>query len=170
MSSANGFKIAGRLYVITQQSAYPSIPGGLQGYGGSKPRLLGTIAGPTSEIDSPTAIATDRRGNMFVANGFGDDSCQTCVITEYGKGQYGDVAPMASIRDRVGWTYGIAIDAENDIYIAGQQPQSSDGVNGVYAYKNGSYGRSRQLDLHHEGTGIALDSHKRIYLSTINNG
>jgi hypothetical protein len=168
--SKPGFAIRGKLYAITQQQVYPGIAGGLQAYTGSKPRLLGSVDGPTSDITSPSAVATDRRGEVFVGNGFGDNSCQTCAITEYEKNRYGDVAPMATVRDNVGWTYGLAIDGRNNVYVAGQRPQSSDGRNGVFAFKGGKYSLSRQLDMDHEGTGIALDSKKRIYLATINNG
>jgi sugar lactone lactonase YvrE len=163
------FAVRGTLYVLTQQQAYPGIAGGLQAYTGYKPRLLGGIDGPASGINSPIAVATDTRGNIFVANGFGDDSCGTCAITEYAKGQYGDVAPVATISDS-GWINGVSIDTHGNVYVAGQLPKTTNGVNGVYKYSGGSYGLSRQLDPAHQGSGIALDSQRRIYLSTIGNG
>ncbi|HEY1680424.1 MAG TPA: hypothetical protein VGF98_02145 [Candidatus Tumulicola sp.] len=168
-ASHSGFSIDGTLYIVELDQVDPSVIGAVQAYTGHKPRLLGTIAGLASGITTPYAIAPDRNGNIFVANGFGDSSCDTCTITEYAKQQYGDVAPLRTIGN-VGPVNALYIDRHENIYTAGEAIGSLAGNNAVYHDVNGTYQRTRQLERRRLANGIALDASGRIYLSTSRNG
>ena len=108
---------AGRVYVANVAAnsitVYPA------GANGSTNPIV-TIEGEDTLLDSPTAIAFDSYGNIYVANagkgGGGQDS-----ITKYPAGSSGDAAPVAEIKGdntKLFSPSGLTVDSSGNIYVA----------------------------------------------------
>jgi sugar lactone lactonase YvrE len=81
--------------------------------GGSTP--LRRITGPATGLSSPTHVAADRAGNLYVANN------GNSTITEYGPTATGNVAPLRTITGPATGlhdVFGIAVDASGRIYVS----------------------------------------------------
>ncbi len=104
------------------------------------------ILGPDTNLASPSAIAVSERGNIFVAN----QGLPTCTqygcfpngtgsLTVYASGSTADAKPIAIIggpRTRLGSPFGIAVDANENIYVLASGLTA--GVNGGRGGKTGS--------------------------------
>jgi sugar lactone lactonase YvrE len=85
--------------------------------GNATPRA--TIAGSNTGLDSPTGIAVEGAGNIYVANGGNSNS-----ITVYAAGASGNATPTATIagvNTGLNTPSGIALDAAGNIYVANQR-------------------------------------------------
>ena len=80
---------------------------------------LRTITGPSTQLQSPSALSLDREGNLYVIDSYGVDSgctdpTQGCwTVNVYAAGAAGDVAPIRSIRGpatKLFYVYGSAVD------------------------------------------------------------
>ena len=78
------------------------------------------ISGPDTGLNSPSAIALDRSGNLYVANDGGGSSGSGNIVV-YRAGATGDVKPMVSIDGAdtgINFPSSVAIDSAGDIYVA----------------------------------------------------
>jgi len=171
----------GRLYVANLATdsitVYPA------GANGSANPVL-TIQGEHTLLDSPTAIAFDSAGNIYVANagkgGGGQDS-----VTEYAAGSSGDAAPVARINGGNTKLYspsGITVDSRGNIYVANpgsilyaaNKSPIVQAVDTITVYSRGSTGNiapvraiSGALTRLSALSGIAVDSSGNIYVSSL---
>ncbi len=128
----------GKVYVANQgavncnrQSCYHTGLDNVAAYragsdGNAKPSAV--IRGLDTGLASPSAIAVDHRGDIYVAN-LGPMKCRpycSCVpsgpgsITVYAPGSNGDVRPITTIsgaQTKLGLPYGIALDSNRNIYV-----------------------------------------------------
>jgi Beta-propeller repeat len=172
---------AGLLYVTNVATdsitVYPA------GANGSVNPVL-TIQGEHTLLDSPTAIAFDSAGNIYVANagkgGGGQDS-----ITEYAAGSSGDAVPVASINGGNTKLYspsGITVDSGGNIYVANpgsilyaaNKSPIVQAVDTITVYARGSTGNtapvraiSGALTRLEWLSGIAVDSSGNIYANSL---
>jgi sugar lactone lactonase YvrE len=170
---------AGRLYVTNQPAnsitVYPA------GASGSTSPIV-TIQGEHTLLDSPTAIAFDSSGNIYVANagkqGGGHDT-----ITKYPAGSTGDAAPVAEIKGantKLFSPSGLTVDSSGNIYVANpglisgtNQKLIVQAVDTITVYSPGSTGNIApirtisgnltRLSL----SGIAVDSSGYIYANSL---
>ena len=86
------------------------------------------IAGPLTKLGSPSAIAVDHSGDIYVANQGHTTCTRYCgcfssgfgSVTEYEAGSNGDAKPIARIvgtHTGIGSPYGIALDSSENIYV-----------------------------------------------------
>jgi len=122
---------------------------------------IATIQGDNTGLATPSAIALDSNGNIYVAN------WQNGTITVYASGSHGNVKPVATITSlNPGGTApsGIAVDSGGSIYEAD--------ADGVKIYAPGSNGDVAPVAAISAGPevsntrGVALDASGRIYVST----
>ena len=172
---------AGRLYVTNLATdsitVYPA------GASGSTSPIV-TIQGGHTLLDSPTAIAFDSSGNIYVANagknGGGQDS-----ITKYAAGSTGDAAPVAEIKGGNTKLYspsGLTVDSSGNIYVANpgsilyeaHKSPIVQAVDTITVYSSGSTGNiapvrtiTGNLTRLSSLSGIAVDSSGSIYASSL---
>lgn len=137
---------------------------------------LRTIAGPATQLQSPSAISLDRDDNLYVVDTYGVDSgctdpTQGCwTVNVYAAGAGGDVAPIRSIRGpatKLFYVYGSAVDASGNVYVADGRPVNCC----VTVYAAGAGGNVKPMrtiqgsrtDLAYP-VGIALDAHQNVYV------
>jgi hypothetical protein len=94
--------------------------------GSTKPSAV--ISGPDTGLASPSAIAVDRNGNIYVSNE-GPPQCMPycgCIpsgpgsISVYSPGSNGNVKPIATIagaNSEIRFPYGLAVDADDSISV-----------------------------------------------------
>jgi NHL repeat len=94
--------------------------------GNEKPSAV--ISGPHTSLASPSAIAVDRIGSIYVTNE-GPANCTRycgCVpngsgsVTVYAPGSSGDAAPIATIggaNTGLKYPYGLSLDSEGNVYV-----------------------------------------------------
>jgi sugar lactone lactonase YvrE len=86
------------------------------------------ISGFHTGLNTPSAIAVDRSGNIYVADDGGRVKCTSCgcfpkgpaSVFVYAAGSSGDATPIATIRGSntgFGWPYGITLDPSGNIYV-----------------------------------------------------
>jgi sugar lactone lactonase YvrE len=131
----------GDLYVVNQggvkcnkSACYPTNNASVAVYragsdGNAKP--IAVIAGPNTELASPSAIAVDHSGDICVTNqgpyececGLGFCACYSAgpgSVTVYAPGSNGDVKPITTIsgiNTGIGSPYGITLDSYGNIYV-----------------------------------------------------
>jgi sugar lactone lactonase YvrE len=120
-----------------QQTCYQTSPDSIAIYragshGNTEPSAV--IVGPDTQLATPSAIAVDRNGDIYVANqgpikcthydepGGGYVICGPvgASVTVYGPSSSGDVTPIATIsgaKTELGYPNGIAVDAYRNIYV-----------------------------------------------------
>ncbi len=122
---------------------------------GSTSTPVRRITGSLTGLASPEQIATDRSGNLYVANSAG-------TITVYAPTATGDVAPLRKIAGAAtglgGGVFGIAVDAAGHVYASNHYRNSiteyAPGANGNVAPIATLAGTATGVQL---PTGIALD-------------
>src|SRR6185436_8876839 len=128
------FDARGNLYVANSGYSEPDVarvtvyPPGSEG----NVAPIATISGPGTSLRSPSDVAVDSVGRIYVANqgvqgdrgsvtiyppGSGDDTRAVGCVTVYRGGSNGDVAPIAIIRTGTGSPRGIAVDAAGKVYV-----------------------------------------------------
>ncbi len=95
------------------------------------PKPIAVISGPNTRLESPSAVAVDHSGNIYVTNG-GPLKCKcargSCdcfsaspgTITVYPHGSNGDVTPVATISGTntgIGSPHGITLDSSGNICV-----------------------------------------------------
>ena len=171
---------AGRVYVANVAANSITVyPAGANG----SPNPIVTIQGEHTLLDSPTAIAFDSYGNIYVANagkgGGGQDS-----ITKYPAGSSGDAAPVAEIKGdntKLFSPSGLTVDSSGNIYVANpglisytaNQKPKVQVADSITVYSPGSTGNiapvriiSGALTRLSSVSGIAVDSSVNIYANS----
>lgn len=126
-----------------------------------------TIAGPSTQLSQPIAIAFDSKSNAYVTN-LPPGACVQCV-TVFAPGATGNAAPSDTIcgpATGLDSPFGIAIDAADNIYVV------NSGNDSVTIYKAGAKGnvspastiRGPRTGLRFPD-GIAVDANGKIYVS-----
>jgi sugar lactone lactonase YvrE len=128
-----------------------------------------TISGYDTDLFSPSGVAVDSSGNIYVSDaGNGSIDFPPSVFV-YSAGSNGDQAPTAIISGgNTGLTYpiGIALDSSRNIYV----PDKGAGM--VFVYSAGSDGNEAPTATisgsNKDLESIALDSSRNIYVTDIN--
>jgi sugar lactone lactonase YvrE len=172
---------ADRLYVTNVAANSITVyPAGANG----SPSPIVTIQGEHTLLDSPTAIAFDSHGNIYVANagkgGGGQDS-----ITKYAAGSSGDAAPVAHINGantKLFSPSGLTVDSSGNIYVANpgsttyaaNQKPVVEALDSITVYSPGSTGNiapvrtiSGNLTRLSSPSGIAVDSSGNLYVDSL---
>ncbi|HYB89647.1 MAG TPA: SBBP repeat-containing protein [Candidatus Binataceae bacterium] len=142
------------------------------------------IAGSNTQLDGPSAIALDSRGDIYVADEFGGpvvpDTDDSGEITVYPAGSNGNVAPITIIRGvATGLAYpvGIARGPGGEIYIvnlftANNERLRDYAATTITVYSASSSGNSPPVAIIAgdktgltEAQGIALDSSGNLYVT-----
>ncbi|MGA9725823.1 MAG: NHL repeat-containing protein [Candidatus Binatus sp.] len=141
-SSPTGMAVGrgGAVYIANQGSlncnrrtCYQASPDSVAVYrlDSSDTRPIAVISGPNTQLASPTAIAVDHGGNIYVTNDgplkyeCGPGFCSFFSagpgsVTVYAPGSNADVKPIATIggiKTGIGAPYGIALDSNGNIYV-----------------------------------------------------
>jgi hypothetical protein len=169
---------AGRVYVTNYWLDSVSVfaPGAA---GSASP--VATIRGSKTGIESPTGIAVDSKGKIYVVNGAGDSANYPTAdakvrIDVYSACSDGNVAPIAVIqgsRTRLQDPMAVAVDSSDKIYVADTAgADDPDSPARVIIYAAGNNGNVRPiatisgdktgLDM---ANGIAVDSGGKIYVT-----
>jgi sugar lactone lactonase YvrE len=114
----------------SRRSCFQTSPGNVAVYhansdGAAIPDAV--ITGPNTRLNTPSAIAVDRSGNIYVADD-GPLKCTRCGcfptgranVSVYAAGSSGDASPLATIQGSntgFGWPYGITLDPDGNIYV-----------------------------------------------------
>ena len=171
---------ADRLYVTNLATdsitVYPA------GANGSTNPIV-TIQGEHTLLDSPTAIAFDSHGNIYVANA-GKEGGGRDTITKYSAGSSGDAAPVAEIKGantKLFSPSGLTVDSRGNIYVANpgsilyeaHKSPIVQAVDCITVYSPGSTGNiapvrtiSGALTKLSSPSGIAVDSSGNVYVSS----
>lgn len=137
-------------------------------------RPLQYIAGGKTGLSTPSDIAVDSDGNMYVANFHGINSDR---VTVYASGATGNVAPIRTIagpHTGLAKPFGIALNPVNgDIYVTNRQGGSSL-VGSITIYSSGSSGNVAPIrTIEGPATGLnnpgslVLDASGNIYVPNI---
>src|SRR6202167_5659988 len=175
----------GKIYVLNS-AQYPKgsitvYPPLATGTGILNEAPVASIAGSKTLLDSPSGIAVDSDGNIYVANESGGpvvrhERNDRGRVTVYAAGSDGNVAPIATISGAAtGLSYpiGIALDSSGNVYVgnaetanAGSNPSSAS----ITVYPAGKHCNAAPIDvIAGENTdldypqGIALDSAGTLY-------
>lgn len=107
------------------------------------------ISGPNTQLESPSAIAVDHSGNIYVTDE-GPAKCSRgcCLnfgpgsVSVYAPGSIADAAPIATIKGKktgLWFPYGIALDSKGNIYVLNDgSPIFYGGCFGIVAYQAGA--------------------------------
>ena len=106
------------------------------------------ISGPNTQLGSPSAIALDHGGNIYVTDE-GPAKCSggCCLnsgpgsVTVYAPGSSGDAAPIATIKGKktgLWFPYGITLDSKGNIYVLNDGlPIFYGGCFGIFIHNSG---------------------------------
>lgn len=151
---------------------------------------VAAIAGSQTQLDFPSAIAVDSRGDIYATNRFGGPDVPgpgyaPGIITVYSAGSNGNVAPIATINGtstELTYPIGIALDSSGRIYVAnnGTTVESNNGpltfAPSITLYSAGSNGNAQPIaTITGDNTGlsnpqdIALDSNLNLYTTNGDN-
>ncbi len=177
--SAIALDSSGRIYVADGGGKFPGsvnvYPAG--GHGDIAP--IAVIGGSKTGLSSPTGVALDSKGRIYVTNTSKDPS--SSAVEVYPAGSNGDVAPIATIngdQTELGNPQGVALDSNDNIFVTNDglissgrevSPLPYDSVN---VYPAGSNGDVAPAVLIRGGMtgfnspeGIALDAKGNIYVA-----
>jgi sugar lactone lactonase YvrE len=120
-----------------------------------------TIAGSSTGLKYPAAIAVDAAGNLYVANYLGNN------VTIYGPGANGNVAPARTIggrNTRIQLPLGIVVDATGKIFVSVKKKVLvfSKVASGNVKPLRSIGGKNTHLTTPY---GVALDATKRLYVA-----
>jgi hypothetical protein len=107
-----------------------------------KATIANGIHNRQTQFDTPTSMALDSVGNIYVTNAPGTDS-----ITIYAAGKFGDVAPITVIagpHTGLNLPHGIAIAADGKIYV-NNDGSDNHGVDTVTVHALGSHGDTKPI-------------------------
>jgi sugar lactone lactonase YvrE len=157
--SARGIAVdkGGNIYVTNSAVVNNSVtvyPAG----GSGEVRPIANIAGHSTLLNGPGAIALDSSGKIYVANSGGS-------VTVYPVGSNGDVSPSATISgSSTGLDHptGIAVDSDDNIYVTTEEG-GSDRNGSVNIYRAGSNGNVAPIATI-SGTSTGLDRPEGIAL------
>jgi len=148
----------GNIYVVNQCNTITVYAA--DAYGNAAP--IAVIGGSNTGLYSPTAIALDSVGNIYVANPFQPGTFGPRIL-EYAAGSSGNVTPTATISgSNTGLDAertGIALDASGKIYAA-----LDTGVNVYPAGSNGNVAPIASLDISTGASAVAFDS-RNLYVA-----
>ena len=141
-NSATGMAVGpgGALYIANQgglnckeRSCHQTGPDSVAVYrtGSFNAKPIAVISGPATKLASPSAIAVDHSGDIYVTNEGpvecrDYDECTVCgpagpgSINVYAPGSNGDATPIAEINGNqsgIGSPYGIALDSNENTYV-----------------------------------------------------
>jgi Lactonase, 7-bladed beta-propeller len=133
------------------------------GTGASGRPLLGTIAGPATQLSNPEGVVLDSDGDLYVANS------SASTITEYGADATGNAAPIATIGGSATGLDNprfIALDSSSDLWVVNAlsnsvteyAPNASGNVAPIATIAGSATGISNPI-------GIAVDRTGRVYVS-----
>jgi len=162
LNSPNGLALdaANKLYVLNEfgsagQGGHITIyPPGASGNIAPEATIADASGGGHTQLNSPSGLALDSGGNIYVTNDGGSGS-----VTVYAAGSKGDVAPKAIISGSntgLATPRGIAIDSKGNIYVANasdgvvtEEPEEDDGSHSARAtitvYPPGSNGNVKPV-------------------------
>ena len=127
---------------------------------------LRTLGGASTGLALPIGIATDRQGQLYVANRLGSK------VTVYAITAAGDVAPTRSITAAgMGSPQGLAIGPTDDLYVSTcpNCGSGAGGSTGVFHFNNGSSTSDYQIAGANTGmtvpSNIALDSGRNLIVA-----
>lgn len=127
---------------------------------------LRTLAGASTGLALPTGIATDKQGNLYVANRLGSK------VTVYPSTANGDVAPTRSIAATgMGSPQGLAVGPTDDLYVSTcpNCGSGAGGTTGVWHFNSGSSTSDNQIAGANTGMTvpgvIALDSNRNLFVA-----
>jgi hypothetical protein len=120
------------------------------------PKSEGSI---TTGIDYPFGLASDSKGNLYVANLLGGTGSTTGSITVYPNGK---TSPSLTITNGMQAPYGIAVDSKGDIFATNLNTDT------VVGYKKGKTSPYETIDFSAIGQalGIAVDAKDNIWIGS----
>lgn len=125
-----------------------------------------TLGGASTGLSLPIGIATDKQGNLYVANRTGSK------VTVYASTANGDVAPTRSITATgMGSPQGLAVGPTDDLYVSTCPGcgSAAGGNTGVFHFSNGSSVSDYQIAGANTGmtvpSNLALDSSRNLIVS-----
>lgn len=109
-------------------------------------RTSAVISGPNTGLATPSAVAVDKTGDIYVTNKgalicsdqCGCHSAGPGTVTIYGSGSNGDARPVTTIggaNTGLGFPYGIALDSNRNIYVL----NNDESIRPKYSKRNGCY-------------------------------
>lgn len=119
-------------------------------YGNVRPKFF--ISGTLTGLNGPRGIARDSKGNIYVANFFGNS------ITVYQAGRSGNVKPSATIGGAstgLNAPFGITLDSNGRIYVA-NSASNPGGTASITVYRAGAFGNVKPIAII-SGASTGLD-------------